>query len=146
MSRLPLLIEDFAGRNGIDALRPDGVGRYHIVVDDSVLVQCFERFEQLYLVSPLGPVPEAGEERREWLKRLLNYALQRMKHGHGTPALDEDGNAVFFARFDIANLSVIDLENLMAEHIDTLESYQRKLNAVGSVKSTAAYAQSILRP
>ena len=146
MSRLPLLIEEFAGQNGIEALRPDGEGRYHIVVDESVHVHCFERFGQLYLVSPLGAVPELGDGGRDWLKRLLNHALKRMKHGRGTPALDEDGHAVLLARFEIASLSVADLETRIAEHVNALEGYRRQLDAPGTMPSNAAFAQSILRP
>ena len=146
MSRLPLLIDEFALRNGIEALRPDRDGRYHIVVDEFVHVRCFERFGQLYLVSPLGPVPEPGEGGRRWLKRLLNHALKRMKHGRGTPALDDDGNAVFFVRHEIANLSIADLETRIAEHVNVLESYRRQLDAQRPPLSTAAISRSVLRP
>ncbi|MDE0064077.1 MAG: CesT family type III secretion system chaperone [Gammaproteobacteria bacterium] len=146
MSRLPLLIGDFGNRNGIESLRPDEQGRYHMVVDDSVQVQCFERFGQLYLVSPLGPVPEPVEEGQRWLQRLLNHALKRMKHSHGTPALDEEGNAVFFARYDIANLSVVDLEARVSEHINVLESYLDVVDAAAPMQAAAGFAPSFLRP
>ena len=146
MSSLPLLIEDFARRNGIGAMAPDEEGRYHIAVDDSVHVQCFERFGQLYLVSPLGPVPEPLESGRLWLKRLLNHALQRMKHSPGTPALDEAGAAVLFARFDIANLSIVEFEDRVAEHINALESYLRILDAASFTQPAVPFAQSLLRP
>ena len=145
MSRLPLLIGDFGNRNGIESLRADEEGRYHILVDDSVQIQCFERFEQLYLVSPLGSVPESVEEGQRWLQRLLNHSLKRMKHSRGTPALDEEGNAVFFARFDVANLSVVDLEERVAEHVNALESYRHVVDAASS-QPAAAFAASFLRP
>ena len=146
MSGLPLLIEDFAKRNGIGSLRPDEEGRYHIVVDDSVHVQCFERFGQLYLLSPLGPVPEPVEAGRLWLRRLLNHALKRMKHSRGTAALDEEGAVVLFARFDIANLSIVELEARISEHINALESYLRIVDAAGSMQPAATFARSLLRP
>ncbi len=146
MSRLPLLIGDFGNRNGIESLQPDEEGRYHILVDDSVQVQCFERFGRLYLVSPLGSVPKPIEDGQRWLQRLLNHALKRMKHSRGTPALDEEGNAVFFARFDIANLSVADLEARVAEHINALESYLRVVDDAASMQPTATFAPSFLRP
>ena len=145
MSNLSRLIGDFASRNGIEALRPDEEGRYHILVDDSIQVQCFERFGQLHLVSPLGAIPESPEAGRQWLERLLNHALKRMKHSRGTPALDEAGNAVLCARFDIANLSVIDLEARIAEHLHALESHLRTVGGAGSTQP-AAFAQSVLRP
>lgn len=146
MSRLPLLMEDFAKRNGIGAMPPDEAGRYHILADDSVRVQCFERFGQLHLVSPLGSVPEPVEAGRLWLKRLLNHAFRRMKRSPGTPALDEAGAAVLFARFDVADLSIVEFEDRVAEHINALESYLRVIDAAGSTPPAAPFAQPLLRP
>lgn len=146
MSRLQLLVRDFAQRNGIESLQPDDAGRYHITVDDEAHIHCFERFENLCLVSPLGPVPAPGESRQAWLKRLLNLALKLMKHGRGTPALTADGNAVLFTRFDIANLSVVELETRIAEHVNALETYRHALDVAATAQPMAAFRQSIVRP
>ena len=146
MTRLQRLVEEFAGRNGIGALHPDDEGRFHIVVDDAVRVECFERFGQLHLVSRLGRGPESGDAPRAWVRRVLNYALKRMKHSRSTPALQEDGDAILFARVEVGGLSADDLETRIEEHVDAVEKYRRLLD--GSLPSTsmAGFPRSIVRP
>ena len=146
MSSLQMLMEDFARRNGIDSLQPESDGTYRLLVDDDVQVQCFERFTYLYLLSPLGRVPQPGEARRAWLKRLLNAALKQMKQSPGTPALAEDGSAILYARLETANLSVIDLENRIEAHINALERVRSAMEGAASPAPAARFAQSIMRP
>ena len=146
MTRLQQLLEEFAGRNGIDAFRPDDEGRFHIVVDDAVRVECFERFGQLHLVSRLGRGPESGDAARAWVRRVLNFALKRMKHSRSTPALQEDGDAILFARVEVGGLSADDLETRIEEHVDAVEKYQRLLDASPLSTSMAGFPRSIVRP
>ena len=146
MTRLQQLLEEFAGRNGIDAFNPDDEGRFHIVVDDAVHVECFERFGQLHLVSRLGRGPESGDAAREWVRRVLSYALKRMKHSRSTPALQENGDAILFARVEVGGLSADDLETRIEEHVDTVEKYRRLLDASPPSTSMAGIPRSIVRP
>ena len=146
MTRLHQLLEEFAGRNGIEALHPDDEGRFHIVVDDAVRVECFERFGQLHLVSRLGPGPESGHAARAWVRRVLNYALKRMKHSRSTPALHEDGDAILFARIEIGGLSADDLETRIEEHVNAVEAYRRLLDASPPSTPMAGFPRSIVRP
>ena len=146
MSKLQLLMEDFARRNGIAALQSDSDGRYHLLVDDDVQVQCFERFTHLYVLSPLGDLPEPGPARRAWLKRLLNAALKRMKYGRGTAALAEDGSAILYTRCEAANLSVNDLESRIEDHVNSLEGMRQALNGRPPRGGATSFARSILRP
>ena len=146
MSRLQQLLQEFAGRNGIDAFHPDDEGRFHIVVDDAVRVACFERFGQLYLVSRLGPGPGSGDAARAWIRRVLNHALKRMKQSRSTPALQEDGDAILFARVEIDGLSADALETRIEEHVNAVEKYRRLLDASAPATSLAGLPRSILRP
>lgn len=145
MARLQELLDEFARRNGIDALEPDDDGRFHVLVDDDVQVACFERFGQLCLVSELGPVPEPGPAGRAWLERLLRYALQRMKHDRGTPADGADGAAVLFARCALADISVGDFEGRLEDHVNALEGYRRAL-AGAAGPAPARLGPAVLRP
>ena len=146
MTRLHQLLEEFAGRNGIEALHPDDEGRFHIVVDDAVRVECFERFGQLHLVSRLGRGPESGDAARAWVRRVLNHALKRMKHSRSTPALQEDGDAILFARVEVGGLSADDLETRIEEHVNAVETYRRLLDASPPSTSMTGFPRSIVRP
>ena len=146
MARLPQLLEEFADRNGIDAFHPDEEGRFHIVVDDAVRVECFERFGQLHLVSPLGRHTESGEAAPAWTRRVLNHALKLMKHSRSTPAMRENGDAILFARVEIGGLSADALETRIEEHINAVEKYQRLLDAPAPATSIAGFSRSIVRP
>ena len=146
MNRLQQLLAEFADRNGIDAFRPDDEGRFHIVVDDAVRVACFERFGQLHLVSRLGRGPESGDAARAWTRRVLNLSLKRMKHCRSTPALEEDGSAIVFARVEVDGLSADELETRIEEHVNAVERYQRLLDGSAPPKSLASFPRSIVRP
>ena len=146
MTRLHQLLDEFAGRNGIEALHPDDEGRFHIVIDDAVRVECFERFGQLHLVSRLGRGPESGDAARAWVRRVLNYALKRMKHSRSTPALREDGDTILFARIGIGGLSADDLETRIEEHVNAVEQYVRLLDASAPPASVTGFPRSIVRP
>ena len=146
MNRLPQLLEEFAGRNGIDALRPDDEGRFRVVVDDEVHVECFERFGQLHLVSHLGRLPGTRDEARAWIRRTLNLALQRMKHSRSTPALREPGEAILFSRVEVDGLSADDLEARIEEHVNAVERYRRLLDAPTPPASMTGFPRSIVRP
>ena len=146
MTRLQQLLEEFAGRNGIDAFHPDEEGRFHIVADDTVRVECFERFGQLHLVSQLGRSPESGGAARAWIRRVLNYALNRMKHCRGTPALQENGDAILFARFEVGGLSADDLETRIEEHVNAVEKYRRLFDPSTPLTSMSGFPRSMVRP
>ena len=146
MTRLQQFLAEFAGRNGIDTFHPDDEGRFHLVVDDAVRVECFERFGQLHLVSRLGRGPESGDAARTWVRRVLNHALKRMKHSRSTPALQENGDAILFARVEIGDLSADDLETRIEEHVDAVEKYRRLLDAPPPPTSMAGFPRSIVRP
>ena len=146
MTRLQRLLEEFAGRNGIDAFHPDDEGRFHIVVDEAVRVECFERFGQLHLVSRLGRGPESGDAARAWVRRVLNHALKRMKHSRSTPALQEDGDAILFARVEVGGLSADDLEARIEEHVNAAEKYIRLFDASTPSTSMTGFPRSIVRP
>ena len=146
VSKLALLLEELARRNGMDGLDPDGEGRFHIMVDEDVPVACFERFGQLHLVSPLGSVPPAEQGGREWLQRLLNCALMQMKQSRSTPAVGKTGDAVLFGRCEIADLSVQDLEALMEGHLNAFERYRRVLGKGADAKRLRTASAAVLRP
>ena len=146
MTRLQQLLEEFADRNDVDGFHPDEEGRFHIVVDDTVRVECFERFEQLHLVSPLGQRPRSGAAARRWSRCVLNHALKLMKPGRSTPALREDGEAILFARVEIRGMSVDDLETRIEEHINAVEMYQRVLDAPAPLTPMTGIPRSIVRP
>ena len=146
MTRLQQLLEEFAGRNGIDAFHPDDEGRFHLVVDDAVRVECFERFGQLHIVSRLGRGPESGDAARAWVRRVLNHALKRMKHSRSTPALQENGDAILFARVEVGDLSADDFETRIEEHVNAVEKYVRLLDASTPSTSMTGFPRSIVRP
>lgn len=145
MSRLSMLLDEFAGRNAMEMPQADAEGRFHILVDD-VEVACFERFGRLHFVSPLARVPEAPEDGRAWLQRLLNHALGRMKQSRSTPAVLEDGSAFLFGRCEIADVSVQDLESRIEAHVTTLERFRRVIRAADVPRPVRGAAQAVLRP
>ena len=145
-SGLQSLLKDFASRNGVDPLQPDSRGRFHIVVDDELQVQCFERFDQLHFVSPLGVVPESGKEGRSWLQHLLNCALRRMKHSRSTPALEGDNDAILVTRLEVRSLSVHDFETGLEEHINSFAKYRPSLAQAQTLKPIGDAGRSFLRP
>ena len=146
MTRLQQLLEEFARRNGVDAFQPDEEGRFRIVVDDAVRVDCFERFGKLHLVSRLGRGPEPGDAAGRWIRRVLNHALRRMKRSRSTPALQEDGNAILLARVEVGGLSADDLETRIEEHVNAVEDYRRLLDASAAPTPMAGFSRSIVRP
>ena len=146
MARLAALVDEFAARQGLDPLLPDDEGRFEVTIDADVQIECFERFEQLHLVSPLGTPPVPVGPRRAWFKRLMTYALQRMKHSRSTPALSEQGNVVLLARFGLGRMNVEDLEACLEAHVNALESYRRSLGAAEPPKPVNRLTPFMVRP
>lgn len=144
--QLSSLIELFVQRQGMDPLLADERGSYRMVVDSDLVVECFVRFDQLHLVSPLADPPEPGVQRRLWFTRILNYALFRMKRAPSTPVLLEDGSMVLFARRGIGRMNVSTFEFWVEEHVNLLESYRRMLAGWESRPVVARPPQSVYRP
>ena len=144
-SGLALAFEEFARRHGLEPLRPDAEGRIRIAADD-VEVVCFERFGRLHLVSPLGAVPAPGPAARAWLRKLLGHGLGRMKHGRGTPALTDAGDAVLYASCAAGGVSANDLEARIEEHVNACEGYRAALRPQASPRPAAPAGPAVLRP
>ena len=143
---LASLMELFVRRQGMEPLLADEQGSYRIVVDFGLMVECFERFRQLHLVSPLPDPPEPGVRRRIWLSRVLNYALYRMKQAHSTPVLLEDGSMALFARCGTDGMNIAAFEAWIEQHVNLLEGYQRVLADAESTQDVAPRLRSVFRP
>ena len=146
MPTLESLLQEFARRHGIATPIPDGRGEFEILFDPDKPVQCFERFGKLHLVSSLAMPPEPAVRRREWFKRLMNYALHRIKHSRSTPAMSADGSVVLLARWDLAGTGVDDLETRIEEYLNSIESYRKVLGASESPAPRETLPNSIVRP
>ena len=146
MPTLESLLHEFARRQGIATLLADDRGEFEILFDPGEPVQCFERFGNLHLVSPIAVPPEPPAQRREWLRRLMNYALHRMKHSRSTPAISEDGSVILLARWDLASTSVDDLETRIEEYLNSIDSYREVLGTAEPPVSLEALPHSIVRP
>ena len=146
MPKLESLVQDFARRQGIEPPLPDDRGVFEVVFEADSPVRCFEWFESLNLVSPLAMLPGPPVQRREWLKRLMNYALHRMKDNRSTPVLSDDGSVTLFARLNLAGLSVDEFEAGIEEQLNSVDSYRKVLGAVAMPVSPVTLPRSIVRP
>ena len=146
MPTLETLLQEFARRQGIATPLPDDRGEFEILFDPGKPVQCFERFGNLHLVSSLAMPPEPAAQRRGWFKRLMNYALHRLKHSRSTPAMSTDGSVTLLARWDLAGTSVDDLETRIEEYLNSIESYRNVLGTAEAPAPLEALPHSIVRP
>ena len=146
MPTLESLLQEFARRQGIATPIANDRGEFEILFDPDKPVHCFERFGNLHFVSSLAMPPEPAVRRREWFKRLMNYALHRIKHNRSTPAMSADGRVTLLARWDLAGTSVDDLETRIEEYLNSIESYRNVLGAAESPASREALPHSIVRP
>lgn len=146
MANLPSLLELFARRQGMEMLIADELGRYCLIVDSDMSVECFERFKLLHLLTPLADPPVSGAQRRAWFTCLMNFALKRMKGNRSTPALLGSGSMVLFARYGIARMSVEEFEAAVEELVNSLENYRHLLGASESMQPAPRLTRSIVRP
>lgn len=137
---------DFARRRQIATPAGDAEAGYLLVFDDSLRLHCFERFNSLHLVSPLGRPPEERGARRQWLRRLLNTALTFMKDAPITPMLAEDGEVALFSRLDdIDMMPMPAFEENLERHVNCLETFQREMAPEAAAKPGLA-PQMMFRP
>lgn len=146
MSKLNEVMARFCRNQGIEALSPDEHGEYRIVFDGENRVACFERFDQLHLLSRLEVPPAEGGREEAWLKRILKHGLRRMKDSPCTPALLEDGGLSVFTRLPMADLDAMVLEELIEAHVNALEGYRRSLANAAVPTRFSGPSQMILRP
>ena len=146
MPTLVSLLQAFARRQGIAAPLPDERGEFEILFDSDKPVQCFERFGNLHLASSIAMPPEPAVHRREWFKRLMNYALHRLKHSRSTPAMSADGSVILLARWNLAGTSVDDLETRIEDYLNSIERYRNVLGTAEAPASLEALPHSIVRP
>ena len=146
MPKLNDLMAEFCRNQGIDALSPNENGEYQVVVDDEHRVVCFERFEQLHLLSSLETSRPEQEREEAWFRRILNYALGKMKDSPCTPALLEDGSVALLARLPIARLDPAGFEEFIETHVNVLERYRRGLANAGGAARRSVPPQMVLRP
>ncbi|MCZ0944095.1 MAG: CesT family type III secretion system chaperone [Gammaproteobacteria bacterium] len=145
MSKLNELMAAFCHKQGIDALSPNEDGEYQVVFDNEHRVTCFERFEQLHLLSSLEASRPAQEPEEVWLKRILNHALGKIKDNPCTPTLLEDGSVALLARLPIARMDLASLEDFIEAHVNALEGFLLSLANPAGARS-AGIPQMILRP
>jgi len=145
MSKLNELMADFCRKQGIDALSPNENGEYHVVFDNEHQVTCFERFEQLHLLSSLEASRPAQEAEDAWLKRILKHALGKLKDNPCTPMLLEDGSVALIARLPIARVDLASLEDFIEAHVNVLESFRLSLASSAGARGVGI-PQTILRP
>ena len=139
-------MSEFARRQRIANPAGDAETGYRLRFDDSLELRCFERFNNLHLVSPLGPPPDDVEARRQWLRGLLNQALIHIRQHPTTPMLETNGEVALFSRFDdIRNMPPIVFEDVIENHINCLESLARVLTTQAPPR-TAAMPQMVFRP
>ncbi len=146
MLKLKSLVQELAPRLGMEPPLPDDQGCFEIVFDPDVPVRCFESLEDLHLFSPLAMPPEPPVQRREWVKRLMNYALHRMKDSRSTPVLSDDGSVTLFARLSLAGMSVRDFEAGIEEQLNSVDGYRKFLATIEPPASTEMLIRPILRP
>lgn len=146
MPRLEPLLGEFARRRGIEPPLADDRGRFEFVFDPDLVLECFARFGNLHLESPLAMPPEPAAERRRWLERLMNYALHRMKDSHSTPAMSEDGSVVLIARWSLAGTSVDVLEARIEEHLNSVERYREVVGSRAPPAGPATLPHAFVRP
>ncbi len=145
MSKLNQLMADFCRKQGIDALSPNEDGEYQVVFDNEHRVTCFERFEQLHLLSSLEASRPEQEAEDAWLRRVLKHALGKIKHNPCTPTLLEDGSVALLARLPIARVNLASLEDLIEAHVNVLEGFRLSLANPAGARGVGI-PQTILRP
>lgn len=146
MTSLDDVIAQFCRNQGIGGLSANEDGEYHLYFDGGNPVVCFERFQQLHLVSPLDAEPSEHERESEWLRRILNYSLRKMKDNASTPVLLEDGRLALFSRSPMVNLTAAALEGLLEKHVNALEGFRQWLSRPKGLPHGSAFSQLIVRP
>ncbi len=145
MTRLDLHIAAFAKRHRIDDLIADDENVYTLTFDDELEIRCFETFDLIHLVARLERLPEQEREVEARLRKILNYALMRMKHSRATPVLDEDNRLLLFNRF-VATASDHVFEEKIEQFVNALEEYRRFLEQTKGSSSLHADHAMVFRP
>ena len=125
MVKLENFIADFSKRYQLDNLTADEKGTYTVTFDGDMEVRCFERFGLVYFISVLDILPE--KETLAWLKRLLNYALMRVKHSSAAATLDADNRVLLHTRFELGDLKAYEFEEKLERYVNVLEEYRHFL-------------------
>ena len=119
MATLESFIADFSSRYRLDELATDENGIYTVTFDDDIEVRCFEKFGLVHFISVLDALP--GTETLPWLKRLLNYALMRMKYSNVAVTLDEDDQVLLHTRFELDGIKAYEFEERLECYVNVLE-------------------------
>lgn len=146
MVGLALHIATFAERHSIADLKADDENIYTLTFDDELEIRCFENFDLIHLVAHLERLPEQDSEMAACLRKVLNYALMRMKYSRATPVLDEDNRLLLFERF-MADTSNQVFEEKIEQFVNVLEGYRHFLGQNVSIASLRAdNAMMMFRP
>ncbi len=94
--------------------------------DDDIEVRCFEKFGLAYFVSVLDALPV--QETLVWLKRLLNYALMRLKYSSVAATLGADDRLFLHTRFELGDLKAYEFEERLECYVNVLEEYRHFLS------------------
>ena len=145
MAGLELHISAFAERYRIDDLSANNENTYILTFDDDLEIRCFENFDLIHLVAHLERLPEQDSEAEARLRKVLNYALMRMKYSRATPILDGDNCLLLFERF-VANISGPMFEEKIEQFVNVLEEYRHFLGQRGTTSPLRADNAMMFRP
>ena len=145
MAGLEQHIAIFAERHGIDDLMADDENVYTLTIDDELEIRCFENFDLIHLVAHLERLPEQDREVEVRLRKVLNYALMRIKYSRATPVLDEDNHLLLFERF-VANTSAQMFEEKIERFVNVLEEYRHFLGQREATSPLRADSALMFRP
>ena len=122
MTKLNLLLIEFAKRHHLDEPTADEKGVYRLFIDD-MEVACFEKFGKGYFCSKLTTLPTREDTLPVVLKDLMNHALVRIKSQKCSLGLGSDNNLFLFERLNIEIMNLYDFSEILEQFMNALEEY-----------------------
>ena len=117
------IIEQFRERKGIRNLSQVD-GKYRLVVDGGLIIQCFAAARSVYLYSELDSLPEKDQELHDLLDNLLKRALATIQGQRPGLSIDkETGRLALCLKMPEPQLDLEKFENAIAEFATNFEFY-----------------------
>lgn len=128
MTKINLLLTEFAKLHHLDKPTPDEKGVYRLIIDE-MEVTCFEKFGKGYFCSKLTTLPTLENNIPVFLKDLMNHALARVKSQKCSLGLGMDNVLFLFEKFDIERMNLYDFSETLEKFMNAYEEYLRFVNS-----------------
>ena len=111
------IITGFAQRNGMDALEFRD-SKYHLVLDDTVELMCFQNHGLCYFHGVLGLLPDKKTEQEEMLAKLLKTNLSLINVQRASLCIEPDNKHLgLYLTRPLQQLSDEELESTLLDFL-----------------------------